>query len=176
MRELRRRGRCWTTSSAGWLSSRRMPRTSHYAGLAPIAWLILLGAGATRVQSERWLLTRFAEHDVAVEIALERSRSGTTWLVGTYTPSRATLHLYGKDLPKSGIHGVARPTLLELVSSASQARGPARSGPTDDRAPSRRPGVDVSRLSGGRRDPPSARHTHLEGQRDGRAIGDVHGV
>src|SRR2546428_9885263 len=45
--------------------------------------------------------------------------SGTTWIVGTYTPSRATLHLYGKDLPRSGIHGVARPTLLELVSSAS---------------------------------------------------------
>ena len=96
-----------------------MPRTSRYAGLAPIAWLILLGAGGGRVQSERWPLTRFAEHDVSVEIALERSRSGTTWLVGTYTPSRATLHLYGKDLPKSGIHGVARPTLLELVSSAS---------------------------------------------------------
>ena len=96
-----------------------MPRTSRNAGLAPIACVILLGAGAARVQSERWPLTRFAEHDVSVEIALERSRSGTTWLVGTYTPSRATFHLYGKDLPKAGIHGVARPTLLELVSSAS---------------------------------------------------------
>jgi hypothetical protein len=95
---------------------------SDYARLAPIAWVILLGAGGARVQSERWLLTRFAEHDVAVEIAFERSRSGKTWLVGTYTPSRATFHLYGKDLPKSGIHGVARPTLLELVSSASIRR------------------------------------------------------
>src|SRR2546426_3888559 len=98
MREPRRRGRCWTTSSAGWLSSPRMRRTSGYARLAPIACVILLGAGAARVQSERWPLTRFAEHDVSVEIALERSRSGTTWIVGTYTPSRATLHLYGKDL------------------------------------------------------------------------------
>lgn len=96
-----------------------MPRTSRYARLAPIAWLILVGVGGARVQSERWLLTRFAERDVAVEIALERTQSGKTWLVGTYTPSQATLHLYGKDLPKSGIHGVARPTLLELVSSAS---------------------------------------------------------
>src|SRR5213594_3215407 len=120
MREPRRRGRCWTTSSAGRLSSPRMRlRTSGYARLARIAWAILLGAGGARVQAERWPLTRFAEHDVSVEIALERTRSGTTWLVGTYTPSRATLHLYGKDLPKSGIHGVARPTLLELVSSAS---------------------------------------------------------
>src|SRR3989442_14269528 len=89
---------------------------------------MLLGAGAARVQSERWPLTRFAEHDVSVEIALERSRSGTTWLVGAYTPSRATLHLYGKDLPKSGIHGVARPPLLELVSSPSTTpAGPRRS-------------------------------------------------
>src|SRR5207245_1471032 len=119
MRELRVDGRCCTTSSAGRLASPRMRRTSGYARLAPIACGILLGAGGARVQSERWPLTRFAEHDVSVEIALERSRSGTTWIVGTYTPSRATLHLYGKDLPKSGIHGVARPTLLELVSSAS---------------------------------------------------------
>jgi len=71
------------------------------------------------VQSERWLLTRFVEHEVAVEIALEQDRSGKTWLVGTYTPSRAGFHLYGKDLPKAGIHGVARPTLLQLVSSGS---------------------------------------------------------
>src|SRR2546425_13097867 len=112
MREPRRRGRCWTTSSAAWLSSRRMPRTSRYAGLAPIAWLMLLGAGAARVQSERWPLTRFAEHDVSVEIALERSRSGTTWLVGTYKPSRATLPLHGKGLAKGGIHGVGRPKML----------------------------------------------------------------
>src|SRR2546427_943530 len=108
MRELRRHGRCWTTSRAGRLASPRMRRTSGYARLAPIACGILLGAGGARVQSERWPLTRFAEHDVSVEIALERSRSDTTWIVGTYTPSRATLHLYGKDLPRSGIHGVAR--------------------------------------------------------------------
>ena len=102
-----------------------MRLTSGYTRLAQIAWLILLGAGAARVQSQRWLLTKFAEHDVAVEIALERSPSGKTWLVGTYTPSQAIFHLYGKDLPKSGIHGVARPTLLELVSSTSvRAAGP----------------------------------------------------
>lgn len=96
-----------------------MRRINGCARLAPIAGVMLLGAGGARVQSERWPLTRFAERDVAVEIALERTQSGTTWLVGTYTPSRATLHLYGKDLPKAGIHGIARPTLLEVVSSAS---------------------------------------------------------
>src|SRR2546428_14021362 len=117
--EPRRRGRCWTTSRAGWLRSPRMRRASGYPRLAPIVGVILLGAGGAGVQSERWLLTRFAEHDVAVEIALERSQAGTTWLVGTYTPARATLHLYGEDLPKSGNHGVARPPFFELVFSAS---------------------------------------------------------
>ena len=89
------------------------------AALAVASAVIMPGVGGARFQSERWLLTRFAEHEVAVEIALERDQSGKAWLVGTYTPSRATFHLYGKDLPKSGIHGVARPTLLELVSSTS---------------------------------------------------------
>jgi len=89
------------------------------AALALASAVSMLGVGGARFQSERWLLTRFAEHEVAVEIALERDQFGKAWLVGTYTPSRATFHLYGKDLPKSGIHGVARPTLLELVSSTS---------------------------------------------------------
>jgi hypothetical protein len=94
-----------------------MRLVSGYASLTLVPW-VWAAAGAA-VQAERWLLTRFAEHDVAVEIALERDQSGKTWLVGTYTPSRAGFHLYGKDLPKAGIRGVARPTLLELVSSTS---------------------------------------------------------
>jgi len=95
----------------------RLASASAALGLASA--VIVLGVGGARLQSERWLLTRFAQHDVAVEIALERDQAGKAWLVGTYTPSKATLHLYGKDLPRAGIHGVARPTLLELVSSAS---------------------------------------------------------
>ena len=83
------------------------------------ASVIVFGVGGARFQLERWPLTRFAEHEVAVEMALERDQSGKAWLVGTYTPSRTTFHLYGKDLPKTGIHGVGRPTLLELVSSPS---------------------------------------------------------
>ena len=95
----------------------RLASASAALGLASA--VIVLGVGGARLQSERWLLTRFAQHDVAVEIALERDQAGRAWLVGTYTPSKANLHLYGKDLPRAGIHGVARPTLLELVSSAS---------------------------------------------------------
>ena len=96
-----------------------MRLASVCAPLTLIPSVILLVAAGPSVQSERWLLTRFVEHEVAVEIALERDRSGKTWLVGTYTPSRAGFHLYGKDLPKAGIHGVARPTLLQLVSFGS---------------------------------------------------------
>src|SRR5437762_14371747 len=107
MPEPRRRATCWTTSRAGRLSSPRMRlRTSGYARLAPIACVIVLGAGGARVQSERWPLTRFVEHDVSVEIAFERSRSGTTWLGGTYSPSRGTLCLYGVDLAMLGCIGL----------------------------------------------------------------------
>src|SRR2546426_5111964 len=102
MPEPRRRGRCWNTSRAGWLRSPRMRRASGYPRLAPIAGVILLGAGGAGVQSERWLLTRFAEHDFAVEIALERSQAGTTWLVGTYTPAPADPHPYREDFAQSG--------------------------------------------------------------------------
>src|SRR5882672_5116195 len=96
-----------------------MRLASVHAPLTLIPSVIVLAAATARVQAERRLLTRFVEHEVAVEIALEWDRSGKTWLVGTYRPSRAGFHLYGKDLPKAGIHGVARPTLLELVSSRS---------------------------------------------------------
>src|SRR6266516_4746287 len=119
MRGRRPRGRCWATCRAGWLESRCMRLASASAALALASAVILPGGGGTRLQSERWLLTRFAEHEGAVEIALERDRSGKAWLVGAYTPSRATFHLYGKDLPRAGIHGVESHTLLELVSSAS---------------------------------------------------------
>src|SRR3989442_9023109 len=130
----RPRGRCWATFRAGWLESRCMRLASASAALALASAVIVPGVGGGRIQSERWLLSTFAEHEVAVEIALERDRSGKAWLVGTYTPSRANFHLYGKDLPRAGIHGVARPTLLELVSSASirPVRPPAADRATID--------------------------------------------
>ena len=96
-----------------------MRLASAHAPLTLASSVIVVGVCVARQQAGRWPLTRFVEHDVAVEIALERNPSGKTWLVGTYTPARTKFHLYGKDLPKEGIHGVARPTLLELVRSAA---------------------------------------------------------
>jgi hypothetical protein len=102
--------------------------------LALIPSLIASGVVEGSAQNEQWRLTRFAEREVAVDIVLERDGAGRTWLVGTFTPSRPEYHLYGKDLPKAGLHGVARPTLMELASSESlEPAGPlAADQPTTD--------------------------------------------
>src|SRR2546426_9419070 len=120
MRERRRRGRSWPTSRAGWLKSPHMRLASVCARRTLIPSVIVLAAAAARAQSERWLLTRFVEHEVAVEIALERDRAGKMWLGGAYTPSRAGVYLYGEDLPKAGDRGGARPPPLGLASAPFQ--------------------------------------------------------
>ena len=80
----------------------------------------------------RWEVTRFTARDVAVEVSVERDGAGKTWLAGRFTPTRPGFHLYGKDLPKLGIRGIGRPTLLEIVGSpAMRAAGPVQA----DRAP-----------------------------------------
>lgn len=55
--------------------------------------------------------------DVAVKIEVKKSASGQMELQGTFKPTRENFHLYSKDLPKKGIRGIGRPTLLEVVSS-----------------------------------------------------------
>jgi len=63
-------------------------------------------------------LASFTENGVMVAIALENDPSGQAWLVGTFTPVQEHFHLYSKDLPKEGIHGQGRPTLLEIAASS----------------------------------------------------------
>jgi len=43
--------------------------------------------------------------------------SGQGWLSGTFTPLEAGFHLYSHDLPRNGLYGQGRPTLLEIVSA-----------------------------------------------------------
>jgi hypothetical protein len=75
----------------------------------------------------RWALASFTDRDVAVELALEHDAAGTAWLAGTFTPTRQGFHLYGKDLPKEGLRGIGRPTLLEIASGESmRAAGPVQ--------------------------------------------------
>jgi hypothetical protein len=86
-------------------------------------WLAHRGDGGAA--NGPWALASFTARDVAVEVRLERDAAGKTWLAGTFTPGKPGFHLYGKDLPKEGIRGIGRPTLLELVSSPSlRAAGP----------------------------------------------------
>jgi hypothetical protein len=48
----------------------------------------------------------------------------------TFTPLREGFHVYGPDLPREGIDGAGRPTLLEIApGSGWQASGPVSSEP-----------------------------------------------
>ncbi len=57
----------------------------------------------------------FTERGVHVTVALERDHNGTAILASTYSPLAPTGHVYSKDLPREGIEGAGRPTLIEVV-------------------------------------------------------------
>jgi len=59
-------------------------------------------------------LATSTENYVDVTIALEREENDQFFLSATFTPQAPSLHLYSKDIPKTGINGLGRPTLLEL--------------------------------------------------------------
>src|SRR5579859_4771082 len=61
-------------------------------------------------------LATFVENGVSVEIALERDDQDNFYLAATYTPTEPGYHLYANSLPRAGINGAGRPTLLEIVS------------------------------------------------------------
>jgi hypothetical protein len=60
------------------------------------------------------VVSAFTQNGVHVDIALEQDADGTLMLAGTYTPIDAHVHLYSTDLPRAGLNGAGRPTLLEL--------------------------------------------------------------
>jgi Thiol:disulfide interchange protein DsbD, N-terminal len=64
----------------------------------------------------------FTEKGVHVDIALEQDANGTLLLAGTYTPIDAHVHLYSADLPRDGLNGAGRPTLLELPAQSGVHR------------------------------------------------------
>jgi len=98
------------------MRSLRMPRGAAAA--------LALACGACRADAgggRSWQLASFTARDVAVEVTLERDGAGKRWLASRFTPTRAGYHLYGKELPKAGIRGIGRPTLLEIVSASGLA-------------------------------------------------------
>lgn len=61
-------------------------------------------------------LAHFTENDVEVSIWLEKTGEGYI-LSATFTPPKG-FHLYSKDILRSGMDGLGRPTLLELPENA----------------------------------------------------------
>ena len=61
-------------------------------------------------------LATFTENGVTVEIIAQLKSSGPGWLSGTFTPVDAGFHLYSNDLPRNGLNGQGRPTLLDIIS------------------------------------------------------------
>jgi hypothetical protein len=59
-------------------------------------------------------LARFTENNVSVEVTLSMDGNGQVWLDATYTPQDAGFHLYSQSLPRNGLNGQGRPTLLEI--------------------------------------------------------------
>jgi hypothetical protein len=70
-------------------------------------------------------LASFTEHGVTVEIVLKKNQGEQPVLEGVFTPTGEDFHLYSKNLPRGGIQGLGRPTLLEVTSTDTiQAAGP----------------------------------------------------
>lgn len=88
----------------------RLPRT---------ALLILFLAAACAPHPDpgpaaAYPLASFTENKVTVEIALEVDETGQAWLAAGFTPEES-YHLYSMTIPRDGVDGLGRPTLLELV-------------------------------------------------------------
>lgn len=88
--------------------------------MALLTLTVLLSACAPRAilppQSEM-NLAAFSENSVDVSITLTRDQFGQTFLTATFTPP-PDHHLYSKDIPRNGVDGLGRPTLIELASGS----------------------------------------------------------
>jgi hypothetical protein len=69
-------------------------------------------------------LATSTENFVDVTVTLVRENGNQFFLSATFTPLESDLHLYSKEIPKRGVNGLGRPTLLELAkNSAIKANG-----------------------------------------------------
>jgi hypothetical protein len=80
-------------------------------------------------------LAASTESFVTVTIALELDSDGQTRLAATFSPTEAGYHVYSLSLPRSGLNGLGRPTLLELApGSRLQAAGPLSASAPEEQA------------------------------------------
>jgi hypothetical protein len=88
-----------------------------------LCWCVIVGtsraSGAAQVPPPS---ADLVEGGVAVRVALVRDGHERGRLVAWFTPLRSDLHLYSVDLPKQGVRGLGRPTLVELDGSGSIKR------------------------------------------------------
>ncbi len=71
-------------------------------------------------------VAELTEAGVRVVVSLESDDQHRPVLRATFTPLESGFHLYGKDLPLTGVQGVGRPTRLDLPKQSSiRAVGPA---------------------------------------------------
>ena len=83
---------------------------------AVLQWATLISC--TSVQNKAIPLASFTENYVDVTISLEYGPDNNNFLSATFTPP-AGYHMYSKDIPITGVHGLGRPTLLELSPHSS---------------------------------------------------------
>jgi len=98
---------------------------------AALALLLVACEAAPARRAERTLAS-FSANEVAVTIAVEADSGGAVRLRASFAPTRSGLHLYSMDLPRDGLGGMGRPTLLEVVPSPAVRSVGALSA---DRAP-----------------------------------------
>jgi hypothetical protein len=81
-------------------------------------------------------LATSAENKVEVTINITRDQSGQFILSATFTPQLLGMHLYSKEIPRNGVDGLGRPTLLELANdSALKANGELTESVVSSQAP-----------------------------------------
>lgn len=96
--------------------STRLLRTVFLAA----AWLLGACSPINDVNANT-IIARLAQHQqnaVEVTLQLERDQAGALWLAAVFRPEPG-LHLYSKDIPRAGVDGLGRPTLLELPANTS---------------------------------------------------------
>lgn len=103
------------------------------------AFILLAGCGP-ELGSPPARSERFDEARVEVRIHLERSSERRGMIVAEFRPTESGVHLYGIDLPPSGIDGAGRPTRVTLSDTAWRATVPLFATPSA--SPVAYPGFD----------------------------------
>ncbi len=91
--------------------------------LSALLFLLLpysvLACRPTLQKNESISLASSTESSVEVTISMQRDESDHLTLSATFTPQDPSLHLYSKDIPKTGVDGLGRPILLEIPDQSS---------------------------------------------------------